>query len=449
LRLETEFGDTPATLEANGSIVYDPKLRRWVMFALGFAPTLGTGDRVRIYRFTSADGMEWTRGDDGKPDWVRFDLTDVRSGRRATNTDVFSCWYDPSQPDRPYQGWLFFANWGDDLEGVHHVWSQDGRTWVRGRQVMDGYARAGDASSRQIRQGDRTLVGAGDVTLFSRDPVRNRFLALIKFASPTPVGPDNRLRARAYAYCDRLDQPFDLQQVTHVDLVPPAASVGGDAPGDEYYAATAWRYESLWLGGLKIWHGTGDHPYSAAGAAYLKLASSRDGLHWTKVPFSNEAGDPEVFLPNGREGGNQGTSDGGYLTEFSQGPLRLGKELIFYYGCSSWGKNHPRGIRVTGGGIFRARLRVDGFVSVHAGTFTTPPLRTTGTRLLVNSRGPAAVELLDRRDRVLGRAQLSGDAIDQPVRFAGRDFARTAAGGEWKLRFTVRPGGELYAFRVR
>ena len=100
-----------------------------------------------------------------------------------------------------------------------------------------------------------------------------------------------------------------------------------------------------------MWHGGGNYPYSAAGSAFLKLALSRDGLHWNKVPFANDAGVPEVFVPNGPEGGNGGRNDGGYLTEFSQGPLRIGDELIYYYGASSYGKNNPGNLRVGGGEI--------------------------------------------------------------------------------------------------
>jgi len=42
---------------------------------------------------------------------------------------------------------------------------------------------------------------------------------------------------------------------------------------------------------------------------------------------TNDAGEPEVFIPNGREGDNGGRNDGGYMSMFSQGPLRIGDEL--------------------------------------------------------------------------------------------------------------------------
>src|SRR5438094_10627259 len=63
IELKDEFGSTPATLEANGSIVFDPRIKRYVMFALGFAPSR-QADRVHVYRFTSDDGLRWIKGDD-------------------------------------------------------------------------------------------------------------------------------------------------------------------------------------------------------------------------------------------------------------------------------------------------------------------------------------------------------------------------------------------------
>jgi hypothetical protein len=272
-------------------------------------------------------------------------------------------------------------------------------------------------------------------------------MASIKFGSVKPVGPGNALRSRAYAFVKRLDAPLDLAAIKRVDLVPPAADTNGDRPYDEYYASTAWRYGSVWLGGLKIWHRGGNYPWSAAGSAFLKLVVSEDGLHWHKVQFPGPGGKTdEVFLPNGPEGGNGGRNDGGYVTEFSQGPLRVGDELLYYYGCSSWGKNQRDGVRVTGGGIFRARLRVDGFVSVDAGTLDTPPLQFEGDELLVNAAGPVTVELLDDQAKVLGRATLQGDSIRHHVQFGKATLRQLAAGRAVRLRFSVADGGRLYSF---
>jgi hypothetical protein len=442
LAITDEFDGITATLQANGTIVYDPKLRKWVMICIGASLSQRGPGRVRLYRYTSDDAMNWTRGDDGAAQHIKFDLTDPASGRSASNTDLFSFCYDESDPEYPYKGWLWFANWGNDLEGVYYIRSRDGRQWERGRQVVR-------FNSRTIQQDGWTLRGPSDVTTFYQDPLEKRFLALIKFANAQAVGDGNRQRSRGYVFVDQLDAPLDMNRIERVELVPPAAATNGDQPHDEYYASTAWRYGSLWLGGLKVWHGKGDYPYSAAGCAFLKFAVSRDGLHWKKVQFKNDAGVPEVWIPNGPEGGNSGKNDGGYLTEFSQGPLRIGDELIYYYGCSSYGKNHPNNVRIGGGGIFRARLRPDGFVSVDAGTLTTKPLRLDGSELRVNSTGAVTIEVLNSENKALAKSSVAGDSLAHEVRFGGKSVREISGDGPSRLRFSVGEGAKLYSFSVR
>jgi hypothetical protein len=456
LAIDREFEGAGATLEANGTIVYDARLKKYVMFALAFSGDWGRSrqkwDCVRIYRFTSPDGLKWAKGDDGWPQliWPRSpdDLRDPQADVSATNIDVFCCYYDTQDEAYPYKGWLYFANWGPDREGGYFMRSSDGELWERGRQVFSAHTGGEDRSSRVIRQDGRVLAGIGDVSLFSYDPVARSFLASFKFYSTGPVEHGNLLRSRAYLLLDRIDVPVDVARIDRVALVPPAAERDGDMPHDEYYGSTAWRYESLWLGGLKIWHGQGTYPYSAAGSAFLKLAVSRDGLSWRKVQFANESGVPEVWVPNGPEGGADGRNDGGYMTEFSQGPLRIGDELICYYGASSYGKNHPYPRRVSGGGIFRSRLRIDGFVSVDGGTLTTKPLLLEGETLRVNSAGPIAVAVLDGEGKVLGEANIKGDSIRNDVTFSGKPLGHLASHKPVRLQFAVGPKGRLYSFTI-
>jgi hypothetical protein len=122
--------------------------------------------------------------------------------------------------------------------------------------------------------------------------------------------------------------------------------------------------------------------------------------------------------------------------------------LIYYYGASSWGKNHPEGIRLTGGGIFRARLRPDGFVSIDGGTLTSVPLRFDGTKLFVNAVGPLKVEALDRFGEVLGAAMVVGDSLNHAVTFTGRTLAQAAPEGSVRLRFSLSRGAALYSFTI-
>lgn len=459
IALENEFEGLGATQQANGTIVYDPRIERYVMIALAYSSegrALGKEPRwtfYRLYRFTSKDGLNWIKGDTGTPQWVfprtAEDLYDRESGTSATNIDAFSYYYDTADKEYPYKAWQHFANWGDDREGHYYIYSGDGIHWKRGPMVVNGYANKDDLVHRKIQQNGRILAGPGDVTSFYYDKIENRFLGLFKFYSPEPVEFENRLRSRAYAFFSHpLDKPFDINSLNHIELLPPAAEENNDKPHDEYYGSTAWRYESLWLGGLKIWHGGGDYAWSAAGCAFLKLVVSRDGLHWTKVPFKNTDDIPEVIIPNGPEGGNNGRNDGGYMTEFTQGPLRIGNELIYYYGCSSYGKNHPENVRISGGGVFRARLRIDGFVSVESGNLTTKLLSFKGNHLCLNAIGPVTVEVLNTSGKILDSQTVSGDSWEHPVLFNGKKLSDIAEKRIAQLRFKIGKGGKLYSFAV-
>jgi hypothetical protein len=447
LDVTAEFAPHTSTLEANGTIVFDPQLRKYVMFALGFSSERQSWDRVRLYRFTSDDGLQWSRGSDGKAEFVyprtRDFFLDRESGTYATNIDLFCCCYDERNDQHPYQGWQWFANWGDEREGSYHMQSSDGIQWQRGRKIAGIH-------DWQIQQDGYELFGAGDVTTFSPDELSGRYLALVKFANHSAIGPENRQRARSFVFVDSLAEPIDPRQIQRVDLVPTATRQDGEFPHDEYYSSTAWRYGSLWLGTLKIWHRGGDHVWSAAGCAYLKLIYSRDGLHWKRVQFDNDAGVPEVFVPNGTEGGNDGHNDGGYITEFSNPPLRIGDELLLYYGASSWGKNHARGVRVTGGGIFRARLRPDGFVSVDGGILLTKTLVSKGDRLdlQVNSSGAVTISVLRQDGTLLGSTDVNGDSLHHIVRFDGVQLGKLSVQTGFRLRFSVGDGGKLYSFTV-
>lgn len=439
-----------STLLAYGTIVFDAKLKQYVMFVQDF-PTRD------MYRVLSPDGIHWNQTSSSKLERITLDthLGNVPKDK-ANNADgergidQFSCYYDTTDATWPYKGWCWFANWGNHLEGIFYMRSRDGKTWERGQQVVNGFAGYGDPTYRPIEQDGKAVSGPGDVTLFSHDQKTGRYLGIFKFLNKKGVGPDNNLRSRAYLWLDRLDEPVDTKRIKRIALLPPADYRNGDTAFDEYYATTAWRYESMWLGTLKIYHPHGNYPHSSAGCAFFKLVASRDGLNWSKVPYLNDGGVPEVLLPNGKEGGSWGHNDGGYMSDFSQGPLRVGDELIFYYGSSSWGKNQEKPRRLSGGGIFRARLRVDGFVSIDEGIATTRPLSLKGGQhLFVNAVGPVKVEVLDATDTLLGTAEIKGDSIKYAVSFDGKSLGQIAGQSNPRLRFTVEPPGRLYSFIVR
>lgn len=433
------------TLLAYGSIVFDTKRSEYVMFVQEFPSR-------DMYLTTSKDGLNWEAKtyEQLRPVKMDLDLGPLPPDAKGTfGIDLFSCFYDKKDAKHPYKGWLWFANAGNKWEGIWYMRSADGLNWERVKQIVDGIAQPGDTSCRPITQNGRTVYGAGDVTLFYHDEVEDRFLGLFKFFNLTSVRPGFSSRSRAYAFMKRMDEPFDINSITHVELMPAMAEKNGDHLFDEYYQSTAWRYESLWLGGLKIYHGHGRYPYSSADCAFMKLVVSRDGLHWKKVPFENDAGVPEVFIPNGVEGGNDLQNDGGYITDFSTGPIRVGNELLYYYSSSSLGKAHPRDLILRGGGIFRSRLRIDGFVSVDWGVLTTKMLAFEGKDLTINGVGPITVRALDSSGNPVAITTVSeGDSLAHNVEFSGKSLGEVLPDGTGRLQFEVDWRGRLYSFKV-
>ena len=451
LSIPPTFG-RQSTLQAS-AIVYDPRLRRWVMFCQARLKYLNDGAEswrsVTLVRFTSADGLNWHSDDPDGLERVfprsRQDLYFPSLREYSPFIDLATVCFVGRDPVWPYQAWVWFTGENlKDSKGIYYYRSKDGRTFEPGAQIFT-------ANQRRIKLDDgRVFRGPNDTTRFSYDPITGHFLAMVKFIS-RPADPltGSMWRSRSYLWLDRLDQPPDLKRIERIQLLPEGRQAGGDLPFDEYYDTSAYRYGSHWLGEMKILHLKGKYAWSGPGDCFLKLMSSADGIIWHRLPYLNDAGYPEVFVPNGPEGGNHGRNDGGYMTAFNSAPLRIGNELIFYYSCASYGKNAANDKLGVGGGIFRARLRLDGFVSVDFGRLTTRLLRFAGSDLRVNSIGAVTVEALDQTDAVLGVAKLAGDGVRQLVRFNGRTLREVQGPRrELKLRFTVEDGAALYAFVI-
>jgi hypothetical protein len=106
---------------------------------------------------------------------------------------------------------------------------------------------------------------------------------------------------------------------------------------------------------------------------------------------------------------------------------------------------------VSGGGIFRARLRPDGFVSVDRGALITRRLKFDGRELHVNGIGPIKIEVVKVTENSVtpvAEATLNGDSLGHKVSFNGRSLRDVATEGTVQLRFSVGEGGALYSFTV-
>jgi len=178
-------------------------------------------------------------------------------------------------------------------------------------------------------------------------------------------------------------------------------------------------------------------------------------------------------LPNGATGvmarfsgvpGSATTNDGKtravFFDDVAANPIVVGDEILFYYMACGF-PHGPSIFRETKweGVIGRARLRLDGFVSLASpadsgGTVITRPVRCAGRRMMVNcncTRGWLRVELRDADGAVVpGFAAndcdvIRANATHRVVTWHGRDDVSALAGKP--VRVMLKLGdGEVYSF---
>lgn len=187
--------------------------------------------------------------------------------------------------------------------------------------------------------------------------------------------------------------------------------------------------------------------YGNDGYLDIQMATSRDGVQWTRLTR-----EPYVSL------GLHGEPDAGQLY-MAVGMVRAGNRIFQY--CGGYQSTHGAFDDAGQDGvILRLEQRLDGFVSADAaydgGEFVTPPIRFSGSRLLLNlnagAMGTARVGILDAEGNpVPGRGLaecdlMGGNRVDQPVTFGGEGDLSGLRGRPVRLHFRMR-AAKLYAFQ--
>ena len=127
------------TLLAYGSIVWDTRLNRYVMFVQEWPSR-------QMYRLTSADGLDWQPNTYDQLEPVSLDLSFPPlppEARGKPGIDLFSCYYDAKDAKRPYKGWAWAANVGNEWEGIWYVYSADGLRWQQRPPDLQRLCRRG------------------------------------------------------------------------------------------------------------------------------------------------------------------------------------------------------------------------------------------------------------------------------------------------------------------
>ena len=410
---------------ANGTIIYDPEAKQYRMY-------YDNGHRVAF----SNDGLHWT-----KPNLGIF-LFDGSTENNlimdySFRTGLASFIFDPrdKDPDRRWKAAVYYYDKKENpipvREGLHALFSPDGLHWKKDALIIPGI---------NIIDNNWPLTGVDDVSAVVWDKRMSKFIAWLKIWEMT----DGRFyRARAMAVSDDFIHWSQPWSVFFADKLDP--------PDMQFYGMTGWSYESMWIGTLRTLHSA-----TSTQQVDFQLVTSRDGIHWAR------AANRGPFIPNGPEG----SYDHGYHTDFSNPPFRFGDELFFYYASTPYGKvGAPTGIKT---GVCLAKLRVDGFASLHAKTRSetayviTRPLDFTGHALYVNAKagqGTIRVEVLSgAQDNDLQpisgftlqeSVPLEGDGIEQTVIWKAHRDITSLTGKRIRLKFHLNELAALYSFTIR
>jgi hypothetical protein len=228
----------------------------------------------------------------------------------------------------------------------------------------------------------------------------------------------------------------------------------------DFYTSAAWKYpraENVYLMFPSAYYhyqqdwarrmGTTDPRND--GTLDIQFATSRDGKSWNRL-------DRHPFIRLGVAGGF--ASAYAYM---ASGCICRPEEIWFYYGVS----DHTHGNYDPGrdkflGTITRARMRLDGFVSVDAeytgGEFTTPLLLFSGNQLSLNTDtsagGHVRVEIQNASAQPLAGFSadecdpINGNFIQKVVSWHGNSPLQAWAGKPVRLRFVMRDA-KLYSFK--
>ncbi|MBM3785658.1 MAG: hypothetical protein FJW30_14935 [Acidobacteria bacterium] len=449
------------------------KIRMWYQMSAGKAGPKQNPPMMAVGYAESTDGIHFT-----KPVLGLVDRDGSRQNNLVLPPDLnlmtvggSTVWRDDNPncpPEARYKSWMkIYPKPGSGIKGPHRVFiSPDGLNWKMDLRSVTGLRAADTQPSwfwdprvgRYIgysREWVRRGVGYG-----ARMASYNESDDMIHWDSPE-MSLELDERDMAAGKVERLD----LRSVTvQGENIVATRSQGAEAvkAGEDqvltptmpldYYGPGVFPYEGVYLALSPIfYHWRMEGRESWPDTSDLHLSVSRDGLHFTRP----EARRP--FLSTGPDG----SFDSKWIYPVLR-PVRMGDELWIYY----FGTNRDHGNRLDAlaekemHAISRSILRVDGFVSADAdyegGTFLTPPLRFTGTRLELNintgAGGSAKVEILSESGRRMDgfsfheADEINANRVRQVVTWRGKSDVSALAGKAVRLRIRMR-SAKLYAFQ--
>jgi hypothetical protein len=321
----------------------------------------------------------------------------VAMAYRMKNRGVYVCtspdgmhW---SCADTPFwKTQLDFASWGDDAQN-QMLYDKAKQKWVVYRRIIpeEGERLVGIASDRYLKPVDRYY--------------------------------------RVYGYAES----EDLREWKNFQ---PMLSMDADDPSDtELYYFTGYNYGQVYIGYMSVWHLRYPQPID------IQLATSRDGLHWTRVCRGKS------FIPSGPLGYYDLMAHGAPQAE----PIIVDDTVYIYYCAGNAVHDLPqdpdKGHRSI---VALATLKRDRFASLETGhgepcRLVTKPFTVRHPKLFLNAatweQGSIRVEALTRDwQRIPGftepqAADIQGDALDHPVRWKDNADLAKLSRQEIRLKF--------------
>ena len=420
-----------------------------------------TGRSVLCYA-TSSDGLEWEKPSLGLVDTEGGGANNLLNldGVSASPT-VFKDGSDPN-PERRYK---IFVLRKKPVYGMAVGFSSNGLEWqMKGEPVLTA---ANDP-------------GLGDRPTMMPDPDNRRYIAFTKreMNNPYASGDWGMIhRTRCISFSD------DFEMWT--DPIPCLRADDLDPPDLQIYGLVGFRYESLYLGLMDMYWSRDTGPEERT--MDIQLAVSRDGEAWWR------AAERRTFLTYDQEK----SWERFMVLPMNSAPVRDGEEIrIYYLGSGSrhrrgpvpehrrgepWlAPGHPEDPPAVSGelssGMGLARLRVDGFAAVEAGSeegsLWTKPVLFSGKELHINAdagRGTVraqlyAVERADNRDsnspvwhwmmtepipgfRVEDSVAVDSDSTDAVLRWRGGGNLERYVDRPVLIRFYIQ-NASLYSFWI-
>ncbi len=390
---------------------------------------IGGSERLPLYA-ESEGGITWVR--------PRLELVEW-NGSKENNiielgpkfegkSNCVSIRRDDRDPDpaRRYKG---LSRHGGRMK---YLVSADGLTW---RLIGEGH-----------RSGDEYALGY--------DTIHHRFLATLKIgggwrgrvSGRFPVPEFGRAVSLSVSedfetwsdpelifWADEVDQRLGRKRMQRAVDDPDLLTPRFVDPGQFYtdvYNMPIFTYEDIYLALPTMFNHSGPRAVdNQDGIMYPQLIASRDLHTWDRL-------DREPFIPPSRLS-ESGRFDHGQLCGYP--PVHRGNELWFYYWGARYTHGEGLGFPAPRTAFFLARLRVDGFASLHAGDepglVLTQVLHVTGPTLYVNvdaEGGELRTEIRDARTGASIDGYAMGDIMgsryiaDGPLRWRVGDGARHA-----------------------